>query len=233
MTPPISNTFFHIQVGPDVAAAAPARTRYGVSDAGKRAFDAAAAAVLCLILLPLLLVLFVAVRLSGSPVLFSHQRIGRHGKPFGCLKLRTMRPDAAAMLEALLRDDPAARQEWLTTRKLRNDPRITRIGRFLRTTSLDELPQLFNVLRGDMSLVGPRPVVAAELTQYYGPEGAAAYEAVRPGITGLWQVSGRSGTGYAERVALDMTYVRERSLLLDLRILWRTVGAVLCRDGAC
>ncbi|MBR0646739.1 sugar transferase [Plastoroseomonas hellenica] len=233
MTPPISNTFFHGPADPGPAAVESPRTRHDLTDAGKRAFDMTAALVLCLLLLPVLLFLIIAVRCSGSPVFYSHQRVGRHGKPFGCLKLRTMRPDGDRMLEALLQSDPVARQEWLATRKLRNDPRITRLGRFLRTTSLDELPQLFNVLRGDMSLVGPRPVVAAELTQYYGPDGAAAYEAVRPGITGLWQVSGRSDTGYAERVALDMTYVRDRSLLLDLKILWRTVGAVLCRDGAC
>lgn len=233
MTPPISNTFFHGPADPGPAIAEAPRTRHDLTDAGKRAFDVTATLVLCLILLPVLLFLIIALRCSGSPVFYSHQRIGRHGKPFGCLKFRSMRPDGDKMLEALLQSDPVARQEWLATRKLRNDPRITRLGRFLRTTSLDELPQLFNVLRGDMSLVGPRPVVAAELTQYYGPDGAAAYEAVRPGITGLWQVSGRSDTGYAERVALDMTYVRDRSLLLDLKILWRTVGAVLCRDGAC
>ena len=230
MTPSISSTFFHAAAKPGPVAAA--RTRHGVADAWKRGFDVTAAAALCFMLLPLLLVLFVAVRLSGSSVLFSHQRIGRYGKPFGCLKFRSMRPDADAMLEALLRSDPAARQEWLATRKLRNDPRITRIGRFLRTTSLDELPQLFNVLRGDMSLVGPRPVVAAELVQYYGSEGTAAYEAVRPGITGLWQVSGRSNLSWDESVRLDLRYVENWSVLNDLMIMWQTVKVMVRPNGA-
>jgi lipopolysaccharide/colanic/teichoic acid biosynthesis glycosyltransferase len=233
MTSPISDTFFHGAAEPGAGALRKPRTGRGNANAGKRAFDLTAALMLCLMLLPVLAMLFVVVRLSGPSVLYSHRRIGRGGKAFGCLKFRTMRTDGDEVLAKLLESDPAAREEWLATRKLRRDPRVTRVGRFLRTTSLDELPQIFNVLRGEMSLVGPRPVVAAELAQYYGAEGAAAYEAVRPGITGLWQVSGRSDTGYAERVALDMEYVRERSLALDVRILWRTVGAVLARDGAC
>jgi exopolysaccharide production protein ExoY len=200
---------------------------------GKRTVDIALSALMLLALLPLLLLLVAAVRSSGSQVLFSHRRIGRNGRAFGCLKLRTMRCDADAVLEQLLHTDPKAKQEWAATRKLRNDPRITPVGRFLRVTSMDELPQLINVLRGDMSLVGPRPVVLAELKQYYGSEGTEMYCKVRPGITGLWQVSGRSGVGYAERVNLDSTYVRERSFRNDMVIMWRTVGVVLGQRGAC
>jgi lipopolysaccharide/colanic/teichoic acid biosynthesis glycosyltransferase len=139
--------------------------------------------------------------------------------------------DADKRLAKLLAEDPAAAEEWAVRRKLPADPRITGIGRFLRATSLDELPQLLNVLRGDMSLVGPRPVVREELELNYGPA-AAVYCATRPGITGLWQVSGRSDTTYAERITLDTRYVREWSLGLDLLILLRTVPAVLKRRGA-
>jgi lipopolysaccharide/colanic/teichoic acid biosynthesis glycosyltransferase len=140
--------------------------------------------------------------------------------------------DSQARLDALLAADPAARAEWEATRKLKNDPRITAIGHILRKTSLDELPQLVNVLRGEMSLVGPRPVVAAELDEYYGPA-AAQYMSVRPGITGLWQVSGRSNTSYAQRVAMDVAYASQPSLWTDIKILARTPMAVLARRGAC
>jgi lipopolysaccharide/colanic/teichoic acid biosynthesis glycosyltransferase len=139
--------------------------------------------------------------------------------------------DSQARLETLLANDPAARAEWEATRKLKNDPRTTPIGRFLRSTSLDELPQLINVLRGEMSLVGPRPVQEAEIDRYYGAS-AAHYMAVRPGITGLWQVSGRSETSYESRVALDVSYVSRPSLLADFSILLRTPVAVLSRRGA-
>jgi lipopolysaccharide/colanic/teichoic acid biosynthesis glycosyltransferase len=143
-----------------------------------------------------------------------------------------MVPNAEQALAELLARDAEAAELWSRSRKLQHDPRITLIGRFLRATSLDELPQLFNVLRGDMSLVGPRPVVTAELTEHYGPA-AATYMAVRPGITGLWQVSGRSDTSYVERVALDVRYVQQFSFWGDLKILAKTVPAVLLRRGAC
>ncbi|MFN7308088.1 MAG: sugar transferase, partial [Acetobacteraceae bacterium] len=180
---------------------------------------------------PFFLIVALMVRADGGPAFFAHQRVGRGGKLFGCLKFRSMVIDSQARLEALLASDPAARAEWEATRKLKNDPRITRIGRFLRSTSLDELPQLINVLRGEMSLVGPRPVQVAEIDRYYGAS-AAHYMAVRPGITGLWQVSGRSETSYESRVALDVSYVSRPSMLTDLSILLRTPVAVLSRRGA-
>jgi undecaprenyl-phosphate galactose phosphotransferase len=196
----------------------------------KRLFDVLVSAALIVVLLPVMAVLGVLVRLDGGPALFRHQRMGRGGRPFGCLKFRTMVPDSEAMLARVLAQDAEMRLEWEQTRKLRRDPRVTPVGRFLRKTSLDELPQLFNVLRGDMGLVGPRPVVASELDRY--GRSARRYTAVRPGITGLWQVSGRSDTDYGRRVALDAYYVREQSLQLDFLILLRTVRVVLRGSGA-
>lgn len=198
----------------------------------KRGSDILGAATLLLMLSPLLLVLAVVVRLDGGPVLYRHVRVGLGGRPFGCLKFRTMVTAADRLLATHLANDAAAAREWSERRKLAVDPRITRAGRLLRATSLDELPQLLNVLRGEMSLVGPRPVVPEELQQHYGVLGGSAYLATRPGITGLWQISGRSDTTYRQRVALDMRYVTEWSLLLDLTILLRTVPAVLARRGA-
>ena len=197
----------------------------------KRALDIIGAGVGLVLLAPFFLIVALLVRADGGPAFFAHQRVGRGGKLFGCLKFRSMVIDSQARLEALLASDPAARAEWEATRKLKNDPRITRIGRFLRSTSLDELPQLINVLRGEMSLVGPRPVQEAEIDRYYGAS-AAHYMAVRPGITGLWQVSGRNETSYESRVALDVSYVSRPSLLADLSILLRTPVAVLSRRGA-
>lgn len=197
----------------------------------KRALDIAGASALLLALLVPLLLIALLVRADGGPVLFAHRRIGRGGRPFGCLKFRTMVPDAERRLAALLEADPDARAEWEATRKLRRDPRVTWIGRFLRASSLDELPQLINVLRGEMSLVGPRPVLDVELSTYYGVA-AEHYRSVRPGLTGLWQVSGRSDTSYATRVALDVAYITRPSLREDLRILLRTPAAILLRRGA-
>ncbi|MBW8269872.1 sugar transferase [Caldovatus sp. SYSU G05006] len=197
----------------------------------KRALDVAGAAALLVVLAVPLAVIALLVRADGGPVLFAHRRVGKGGVPFNCLKFRTMVPDAEARLAALLEADPEARAEWEATRKLRRDPRITWIGRFLRASSLDELPQLVNVLRGEMSLVGPRPVPAAELAACYGAA-AEHYRSVRPGITGPWQVSGRNDTSYAHRVALDVAYATRPSLREDLRILLRTPAAVLLRRGA-
>jgi Undecaprenyl-phosphate galactose phosphotransferase WbaP len=197
----------------------------------KRALDIVGAGLGLVVLAPFFLFVAMMVRADGGPAFFAHQRVGRGGKLFGCLKFRSMVIDSQARLEDLLANDPAARAEWDATRKLKNDPRITRIGRFLRSTSLDELPQLINVLRGEMSLVGPRPVQEAEIDRYYGAS-AAHYMAVRPGITGLWQVSGRSETSYESRVALDVAYVSRPSLLADIAILLRTPVAVLSRRGA-
>ena len=207
------------------------RDRKALFPIAKRALDIIGAGVGLLLLAPFFLIVALMVRADGGPAFFAHQRVGRGGKLFGCLKFRSMVIDSQARLETLLANDPSARAEWEATRKLKNDPRITRIGRFLRSTSLDELPQLINVLRGEMSLVGPRPVQEAEIDRYYGAS-AAHYMAVRPGITGLWQVSGRSETSYESRVALDVAYVSRPSLLADFSILLRTPIAVLSRRGA-
>jgi lipopolysaccharide/colanic/teichoic acid biosynthesis glycosyltransferase len=197
----------------------------------KRALDVLGAGALLLLALPAFLVIAALVRMDGGRVLYAHQRVGFGGRLFGCLKFRSMVPDADRRLNELLARDPVVRAEWESTRKLKNDPRVTWVGRFLRASSLDELPQLINVLKGEMSLVGPRPVQAAELAAYYGVA-AQHYLSVRPGITGPWQVSGRNDTSYAQRVALDVAYATRPSLLNDIRILLRTPMAVLARRGA-
>jgi undecaprenyl-phosphate galactose phosphotransferase len=196
----------------------------------KPAFDFAIALGLVLFLAPLLLALALLIRRDGGPAVFAHRRIGINGRPFGCFKFRTMVTDAEHRLAALLASDAAAAAEWAATHKLKADPRITRLGAFLRRTSLDELPQLFNVLRGEMSLVGPRPVVASEMPRY--AEDAAYYCKARPGLTGLWQVSGRSDTSYERRVRLDVWYVRNWSFWHDLAILIKTIPAVLLGRGS-
>ena len=171
---------------------------------------------------------------QGGPVLFSHRRVGKNGVEFDCLKFRTMHVDAEQRMDALLRQDEAARSEWATFRKLRQDPRVTRIGAFLRKSSLDELPQLLNILRGDMSLVGPRPVVWPEVeTLYKRYRGAAQYLSVRPGLTGLWQVCRCVETEYAQRIALDAKYVEKLSLRSDLMILLRTPIVVFQGKASC
>ena len=167
---------------------------------------------------------------DGAPLLFSHYRVGKDGKLFRCLKFRSMRVDADKVLADLLRNDPMVRAEWKRDQKLLNDPRITPIGKFLRNTSLDELPQLLNVLRGEMHLVGPRPITLGELCRYGNIRWH--YMSVPPGLTGLWQVSGRNNTSYAERVAFDRQYVESRSALVDAAILCKTVRVVLLREGA-
>ncbi|RAI60311.1 sugar transferase [Roseicella frigidaeris] len=212
-------------------AARPLGRRARLRAAAKRMIDILGAGALLLLAAPAFLLLALLIRADGGPVLYAHERIGRDGRRFGCLKFRSMVVDSQARLAALLQSDPAARAEWERTRKLKDDPRVTRTGRFLRASSLDELPQLINVLRGEMSLVGPRPVVASELDDHYG-EAARDYLAVRPGVTGLWQISGRSDTSYATRVALDSRYARSPSLRTDLKILLRTPLVVLLRRGA-
>lgn len=167
---------------------------------------------------------------SPGPVIFKHIRIGKNGKPFPCYKFRTMCVDAQEKLAELLANDLEASQEWERNFKLKNDPRITNSGAFLRKTSLDELPQIFNVLRGEMSLVGPRPVIEEELERY--GEYLSDYLMVKPGITGMWQVSGRNDTTYDERVQMDSWYVRNWSIWLDILLLWRTFKAVVQRKGA-
>jgi Undecaprenyl-phosphate galactose phosphotransferase WbaP len=189
-------------------------------------------AVLAVIFLaPIMLAVAIAVYAQdGGPILFAHRRLGRNGQYFYCLKFRSMAVDAERRLKDLLASDPAARAEWEKDHKLRNDPRVTKLGEFLRKTSLDELPQLFNVLRGEMSLVGPRPIVEAEIAKY--GRRFSHYCAVKPGITGLWQVSGRNDTTYRARVAMDCVYAARRSVWMDFRVLALTVPAVLARRGS-
>ena len=196
----------------------------------KRAFDIVGALLIGALFSPFILAVVIIIRLGGMPVLFRHKRIGCNGKIFNCLKFRTMVPNAEQVLRNLLRAHPELRDEWTENHKLRDDPRVTPIGRFLRRTSLDELPQLWNVLRGEMSLVGPRPIVRAELLRY-GRQ-ASTYLSVRPGLTGLWQVKGRSDTTYRRRVAMDKYYVRSRNLWMDLYIVAVTAVVVLRRAGA-
>lgn len=197
----------------------------------KRLLDLTGTAFLGLLALPVLAAVAVAIRVdSPGPVLFAQTRIGKGGRKFRAWKFRTMVRDAEEVLERYLAEHPEFREEWLQDQKLRRDPRVTRVGRFLRRTSLDELPQLWNVLRGEMSLVGPRPIVDEEVARY-GPR-FALYAQVLPGITGLWQVSGRNDTTYEERVELDSYYVRNWSPWLDLYILARTVWVVLTARGA-
>lgn len=216
----------------DVGPACPVpQPRLFLRDAAKRVLDVVGAALLLVLFAPLMAVIALLVARDGGPVFYAHRRIGRDGASFGCLKFRTMVPDADLRLAELLERDPQARAEWEATRKLRRDPRVTPVGRILRASSLDELPQLVNVLKGEMSLVGPRPVQQSELNAFYG-SAASHYRAVRPGLTGLWQISGRNDTSYAYRVALDVAYVSHATLLDDIRILLRTPFAVLRRRGA-
>lgn len=196
----------------------------------KVAFDLIAATLILLIASPVFLVLYVLIALDGGQPIYGHRRIGRGGREFLCLKFRSMARNGDEILARILATDPEAAEEWSRTQKLSRDPRITRIGHFIRKTSLDELPQLLNVLRGEMSLVGPRPIVRAEM-RHYGEE-IEFYYAAHPGITGLWQVSGRSDTSYARRVELDRWYVRNWTLWHDIAILAKTVPAVLQRRGA-
>lgn len=190
-----------------------------------------AALMILLVLSPIMLVVsWLIWRRDGAPLFFAHYRVGRDGHLFRCLKFRTMYVNAEQMLADLLRDDPVAKAQWARDQKLENDPRITPIGRLLRSTSLDELPQLFNVLRGEMSLVGPRPITVGELTRYGRVRWH--YLSVRPGMTGLWQVSGRNQTTYGARVAMDRYYVERRSVALNLWILFKTIAVVATRHGA-
>ena len=202
-----------------------------VGGATKRAVDLPLAVVALMILSPLILMVALAVWVtSPGPVLFGHKRIGLGGRPFRCWKFRTMVTNGDEMLEQHFEENPEARREWQDARKLKNDPRVTRLGAALRAYSLDELPQLINVLRGDMSLVGPRPVVTDELEQY-GPA-ASHYLRARPGITGLWQVSGRNDVSYDARVRMDVAYVDRWSLGGDFVIMLNTIPAALTAKGS-
>lgn len=210
---------------------APVIRRHGVGQPLYRVLNCVLAIVLIVLSSPLLLLIAAIICFTdGAPIVFGHYRIGQHARLFKCWKFRTMVRNSDEVLERLLRTDAAAREQWQRDHKLAQDPRVTPIGRVLRKTSLDELPQLFNVVLGQMNLVGPRPIVVPEL-RLYGPA-KHHYLAVKPGMTGLWQVSGRSDTTYEERVQLDREYVDRRSLSLDLSILMRTASVVLRREGA-
>jgi len=197
----------------------------------KRVVDLTFGAIGLVIVLPFAALIALAILLeSGQPVFFTQERIGLGGRRFRIRKFRTMVVDADEVLRAYLATNPDARSEWDETRKLRHDPRVTRVGRFLRRASLDELPQLWNVLRGDMSLAGPRPIVEKEVSRY--GSGFAFYMLTRPGLTGLWQVSGRNNTTYRKRVELDVQYVRNWTPALDFSLFLRTFGAVMRGTGA-
>ena len=203
------------------------------SDAGlKRAIDIIAALTFFILFGWLYLGLWLAVAiLQGRPAIYRHRRVGLNGKKFDCLKFRSMVRDSDSVLTQFLDSCPAARSEWERDFKLKDDPRVTPFGRFLRRTSLDELPQFWNVVRGDMSLVGPRPIVKKELDTYYRTA-ATEYVRVKPGITGPWQVSGRHEMSYEERVALDSAYARGWTNFGDLKIVLKTVVVVLQRRGS-
>lgn len=201
-----------------------------VSRLAKRLFDIIVATLMLLVAAVPMAIVAILIKRDGGSVFFRHERIGMSGRPFLCTKFRSMSSNAQELLEEYLANDPERRREWEESRKLKNDPRVTAFGRFIRKTTLDELPQLFNVLKGDMSLIGPRPVTKSEL-EYYGNT-TALYTSVRPGLTGLWQVSGRSDLNYDQRVRLDTWYVRNWTPWHDIAILLKTIPAVLFRRGA-
>lgn len=205
-------------------------SRTSLNAAGKRVLDLVGALVLAIVFSPLMLVIALLMRKHSGSVIYKHRRVGRDGRMFECLKFRTMVPNADQVLRELLEKDPQLKAEWVRDHKLRRDPRVTRLGHFLRRTSLDELPQLWNVVRGEMSLVGPRPVIREELLRY--GRNVGAYLAAKPGITGLWQVKGRNDTDYRRRVVLDTYYVCNHDVFLDIYILFKTVGVVLAGSGA-
>lgn len=198
----------------------------------KRIFDIVFSLSILVLFLPVfaIIALIVAVTSKG-PIVYAHNRIGRGGKKFGCYKFRSMYFDADKRLQELLKNNPELKTEWEKNFKLKNDPRITPIGSFLRKTSLDEFPQFWNVLKGDLSVVGPRPVIQDEIVKYYGDK-AAKVLSIRPGLTGLWQVSGRSNTSYDVRVLLDEEYINKQSLALDIILVLKTIPAMLTSRGA-
>jgi len=196
-----------------------------------RALDLSLALTALVVFAPLMLILTVLVAAERKgPVLFRHTRIGRHGKTFRVLKFRSMHVNGDAILAAHLSGHPAAAEEWALDHKLRDDPRVTKLGHLLRKSSLDELPQLFNVLTGDMSIVGPRPIVQSEVAKY--GRFFKAYCSVRPGITGIWQVSGRNNVSYQRRILMDALYARRKCIALDIKLILATIPAVLARKGS-
>ena len=199
----------------------------------KRVFDVIFSLFAIFITLPLMIPIALLIKLTDrGPIFYKQRRVGYKGKEFYIYKFRSMYPDADKRLKEILEKDPKAREEWETTFKLKNDPRVTPIGRFLRKTSLDELPQFFNVLKGDMSVVGPRPVVKEELEKFYKDK-AKYYLSVKPGVTGYWQVEGRSNIeDYKKRVEMDVWYVKNRSIWLDIKIILKTIWVMLTGKGA-
>ena len=207
------------------------RTENETGTGAKRVLDIAIASLALVFVFPLLLVVGILIRMQdGGKAVYAQKRYGRNGRTFNCYKLRSMVANADERLKEILETDPAARAEWEETQKFVNDPRITPLGHFIRKTSIDELPQLVNIIRGEMSLVGPRPIVENEIAKY--GEYYRDYCAVRPGLTGLWQVEGRSNTTYDERVQLDVKYASSRTFIGDIMIMLRTVPAVLLSKGA-
>lgn len=198
---------------------------------GKRAFDLAFAVAILPLAAPLVMLLWVLVRLDGGPGFYSQKRVGLDRKQFDCWKLRTMVVNAEAVLAELCEKDPQIAKEWHDKQKLEKDPRITRVGRFLRATSLDELPQLLNILLGDMSFVGPRPFMSQQM-QMYEAAGGRSYFKLRPGITGTWQVIGRGKTLFSDRVHFDEIYFKELGFRSDMSLIFKTVGVVLKGTGS-
>ena len=196
---------------------------------GKRLLDIVSAILLFIVSAPLMLMIAIVLSLTVGIPFYSHQRVGKGGKTFGCLKFRTMEKDAARLLRLTLRTNVRAESEWAVQHKLTDDPRITKFGRLLRQTAIDELPQLLNVLKGDMSFVGPRPITEDEIKHYKGD--FAIYSSLRPGLTGLWQVYGRGQSSYPKRVAFDCDYARRMGLWLDLWLILRTALVVMQRKG--
>ena len=196
-----------------------------------RALDIFVSIILLIFLAPIFLIIGLAIKVTDpGPAIFAHRRIGHRGKEFYCLKFRSMYVHGEERLQDILKSDAALAREWHISHKLTNDPRVTPLGRFLRVSSLDELPQLVNVLVGEMSLVGPRPIVKAEAERY--GRFFRHYAEVKPGLTGLWQISGRSDLSYRRRIAADIHYCRSKSLVFDLRIMVATIPAVLLAKGA-
>ncbi len=215
----------------DEGLAVPTDVPVGLNGPVKRVIDVVVATTLFIFILPMLAAIAILIRAQGAgPVVFKQTRCGKAGKAFTCYKFRTMQIDAPATLQELLERDPAAAAEWEKNQKLQNDPRVTKLGIFLRRSSLDELPQLVNIIAGDMSIIGPRPVTFKELPRYGSK--LPYYAAARPGVTGLWQVNGRNKLAYEQRVAYDAAYAKDWSLIGDLKIILKTVPVVLFTDGA-
>lgn len=218
----------------DEAPGARPRKRQGIrlyQNVGKRVLDIVTVALILPVALPVILLAWLAMFVGSGSGFYSQQRIGKNGQVFKCWKIRTMARDADELLAAFIQSDPQIAREWSASQKLQNDPRITTFGNFLRKTSIDELPQLWNVLIGEMSLIGPRPFTPNQKRSYDGQRGSSAYYLMRPGISGLWQVESRNSGVFTDRVGFDQTYVENLSFIFDLKIVIRTVLVVLQATG--